>query len=259
MSEPATMHQIFSILADRHSLNILKMAYFGFKASGASYGGTLSKKQFYVRLRRLRDAGLIEKRDSFYKTTTLGSLLYNGQIKTMEDILTNYWNLKAIDILKARQDFPSHQKETVINEILQNSNLKKIVNGTHLSGFNIIKDFNSLINEVLKLIDNAEQISVENRINAILRVPPNKKTFELINSIIRSPRFDLRKGNVPISFLVIDGIQVIYETANYMNPEQFTIAISNYDDPYLAQQFITYFKLLSKDATVPRLLASIRG
>jgi hypothetical protein len=295
MSEPATMHQIFSILADRHSLNILKMAYFGFKASGASYGGTLSKKQFYVRLRRLRDAGLIEKRDSFYKTTTLGSLLYNGQIKTMEDILSNYWNLKAIDILKARQDFPSHQKETVINEILQNSNLKKIVNATHLSGFTIIKDFNGLINEVLKLIDNAqseiyfatryhdphvsakafekfdsgvnlhildgnpEQISVENRINAILRVPPNKKTFELINTIIRSSRFDLRKGNVPISFLVIDGIQVIYETANYMNPEQFTIAISNYDDPYLAQQFITYFKLLSKDATVPRLLASIRG
>lgn len=294
MSEQATVEKVFSLLADRHSVNILRMAYSSFKGSSTSYVGNLSKKQFYVRLRRLRDAGLIEKRGTFYKTTTLGSLIYNSHVKTMDNILANYWNLKAVDVLRARQDFPSDKKETVINEIIQNSDLKRLINGTHLSGFTIIKDFNHLTKEVLKLLDNAQkeiyfatryydqhvsdkvferfnkgvaihmldgnpsQISVENRLNAILRVPPSKDAFDAIHSMIRSPRFDLKQAEVPVSFMVVDGVQIISETVNYVNPEQFTMAISSYDDPYLAQRFIEYFDILARNAKVPRLLASVR-
>lgn len=294
MSESVTTEQVFSILADRHSANILKMAYSGFKASSTSYTGNLSKKQFYVRLKRLRDAGMVEKRNAFYRTTTFGSLVFNSHIKTMDGILANFWNLKAIDVLKAREDFPSQQKERVITEIIQSSSLKGIVNSTHLSGFTIVKDFNGLINEVIKILDNAnkevyfatryhdphvsgkvferfshgaevhildgnpEQISVENRLNAILRTPPDKEMYEMVSEMIRSPRFDLKKAEVPVSFMVIDGTQVVYETINYASPEEFTVAISSYDDPYMAQRFITYFNLLSKKAVMPHLLVSVR-
>jgi predicted transcriptional regulator len=290
-----TSGEVFSILSDRIASNILKSAYSGLRASSTNYVGTISKKQFYVRLKRLREAGLIEKRDSFYRTTTLGSLIYNGHIKTLEEALSNFWQLKAIDLLKARKDFPSHQKELVIDEIIRGSNLKNIVNSTHLFGFAVIKDFNSLIIEVMKLLENAqkeiyfatryhdpyissktfekfnkgvtlhmldsnpEPINIENRINAILRTPPNRETFELINNMIKSSRFDLKRiTNLPASFLVIDGIQVIYETINYTNPEQFTLALAHYDDSYLAQQFIRYFKLISKEAVAPKLLQRIR-
>jgi DNA-binding transcriptional ArsR family regulator len=295
MPEKITSGEIFSILSDRISSNILKSAYSGLRASSTNYIGKISKKQFYVRLKRLREAGLIEKRDSFYRTTTLGSLIYNGHIKTLEEALSNFWQLKAIDLLKARKDFPSHQKEIVIDEIIRGSNLKDIVNSTHLFGFAVIKDFNGLIIEVMKLLENAENeiyfatryhdphvssrtfekfskgvtlhmldgnpepINIENRINAILRTPPNRETFELMNNMIKSSRFDLKRTtNLPASFLVIDGIQVIYETINYANPEQFTLALAHYDDSYLAQQFIKYFKLISKDAVAPKLLQRIR-
>lgn len=294
---PITSEQIFSILSDKTSLNILKAAYSGLKASSTYYNhigaGKLSKKQFYVRLKRLREAGLIEKQaNSFYRTTTLGSLVYNSHIKTLEEALANYWQLKSIDILKSRKDFPAEQKELVTEEILKGSNLKNIVNLTHLSGFTIVKDFNHLIMEVIKLLDNAQneiyfasryhdphvankifetfskgvvlhildgnpdQISVENRINAVLRTPPNKETFEQINNVIRSSRFDLKRtpNSLPASFLVIDGKQVLYETLNYSNPEQFAIALAHYDDTYLAQQFINYFKLLSINTITPRIL-----
>ncbi|HVX01745.1 MAG TPA: hypothetical protein VHA09_01180 [Nitrososphaera sp.] len=270
------------------------MAYSGFKASSTSYTGNLSKKQFYVRLKRLRDLGMVEKRDAFYRTTTFGSLVFNSHIKTMDDILANFWNLKAIDVLKAREDFPSQQKERVITEIIQSSSLKGIVNSTHLSGFTIVKDFNGLINEVIKILENAnkevyfatryhdphvsskvferfshgaevhildgnpDQISVENRLNAILRTPPDREMYEMVSAMIKSPRFDLKKAEVPVSFMVIDGTQVVYETINYASPEQFTVAISSYDDPYMAQRFITYYNLLSKNAVMPRLLASVR-
>jgi predicted transcriptional regulator len=293
--QASSMEQVFATLADRHSLNIVKMAYFGLKGSSMSYKGNISKKQFYARLKRLREIGVIEKRNSIYKTTTFGSLIYNGQIKALEDIIANYWNLKAVDVLKSRQDFPLNEKEKLIEEMIQNTSLKSIVNGTHLSGFSVIKDYNKLILEVTKLLESAEkevylatryhdphfsklmfhkvaneglmmhmldglpdQISVENRLNAILRVPPNRETFEMVNKIIKSQRFELRKAKLSASFMVVDGTTVCYETTDYLNPEQFTLAISQYDDPYLAQRFISYYRTLVKDAKVPQLIESIR-
>ena len=295
MPETVTSEEIFSILSDRISKNIIKSAYSGLRASSKNYIGKISKKQFYVRLKRLREAGLIEKRDTFYRTTTLGSLIYNAHVRTLEEALANFWQLKAIDVLKTRKDFPSFQKEVVIDEIIRGSNLRDIVNSTHLSGFAVIKDYNRLVVEVLKVIDNAQKeiyfatryhdphvssktfqkfsegvaihfldalpqpITIENRLNAILRTPPNRETFERINNMIRSPRFDLKRApNLPASFIVVDGIQVIYETTNFTNPEQFSIAIAHYDDTYLAQQFINYFQSLSKDAPTAKLLQSVR-
>lgn len=295
MLEQATMDQIFSILADRHSLNIMKMAYSGFKASSIAYVGNISKKQFYVRLKRLKDAGLIEKRNSVYRTSTFGSLIYNGQVKPLEEILVNYWHLKAVDVLKAKADFPLQQKEKVIEEILQNSSLRGIINSTHLSGFSVIKDFNRLVIEVMKLLEgaqhevymatryhdphfanllfkkianegltmhmidgNPDQISVESRLNAVLRTPPDRETAEMVNKIVKSGKLYLRKGVVSASFLVVDGTSVCYETTNYANPEQFTLAISHYDDPYLASRFISYYKIMTKDAVSSKLLASIK-
>jgi len=72
--------------------------------------------------------------------------------------------------------------------------------------------------------------------------------------LLKSSRFDLRRlPNLPVSFIAVDGIQVVYETVNFANPDQFTVAVSKYDDPYFAQRFIQYFKLLSKESTIPEI------
>ena len=84
--------ELFSLLSDRGSVNLLKAAYTGLKTNSSNFVGNLSKRQFYTRLRRLCDFGLIEKRDlgvtgsgkSMYRTTSLGSIIYNGHIETME-------------------------------------------------------------------------------------------------------------------------------------------------------------------------------
>ena len=106
---------------------------------------------------------------------------------------------------------------------------------------------------------NPDQITVGSRLAAIIRTPPNKETAELVKKMVKSPRFNLKRlPDLPQSFMVVDGIQVVYDTVNFINPEQFTIAISKYDDAYMAQRFIEYFKLLSKDATIPKLLEENR-
>lgn len=304
--------QIFAILSDKSTVNLLRTAYER-SLRLSSYVGKLSKKQFYAKLKNLCNAGLVEKReDAYYRTTTLGSLVYNGHVRTLEDALTNFWELKAIDILKKREDFPADRKESIIDELVSGSNLKNFTNSTHLTGFAMIKDFNRLIIEVIRMLENAkkeiyfasryhdphvskkmfdkvdkgvrvhfldgnpEQISVESRLNAILRTPPDPETFRRVNRIIRSSGFELKRlgpttivnntktntNNTSViprfnSFLVTDSNQVIYENINYGNPEEFTVAIAKYDDTYLAEQFINYWRLLSRDAVVPKLLESV--
>ena len=308
MPQEVTTEQIFTVLSDNTSVGLMKTAYAG-RLTSSNYVGKLSKKQFYTKLKRLCNTGLVEKReDAYYRTTTLGSLVYNGHVKTLEDALTNFWQLKAIDILKTREDFPADRKESIIDEIVKGSNLKNFINSTHLTGFAIIKDFNRLVIEVIRMLEDAkkevyfasryhdphvskkmfdkidkgvtvhfldgnpQQISVESRLNAILRTPPNEEIYKTVNRLIRSHCFELKSlepttivsnGNNTVipkfnSFLVIDGNQVLYENINYGNPEEFTVATARYDDTYLAEQFISYWKLLSKDAVVPKLLETAR-
>ena len=294
--------ELFSLLSDRGSVNLLKAAYTGLRTNSSNFVGNLSKRQFYTRLRRLCDFGLIEKRDvgvtgsgkSMYRTTSLGSIIYNGHIETMEQALSNYWELKAIDILKTNPNFPPVQKDAIINQLVQsNDRLNRMLNSTYLSSFSVIKDFNRLIIEVMRVLDNAqknvyfasryhdshvssklfetfskgiglhiidstpEQISLEKRINAIVRKAPNRDTFKMIDKMIRAPsnKFELlRVSDLPVSFIVVDELQVVYETVNHTNPQQFTSALACYDDAYLAQQFIKYFKILSEKAHVPQII-----
>src|SRR6476619_6366395 len=289
---PILSEDIFAILGDKQSVEILDAASTGF----LSFNGipNQTKKQYYVRLKRLVDIGLIEKQRRIYKLTSFGSIVYENHLKTMEKIIPNYWQIKSFDILKNRNDFPIGQNEKITNEYVETTGLKDVINTTHLSSFSVVKRFDDLIVEILKVLDNAEkevyfatshhdphvsskvfekigkgvtilldgnpeQITVESRLTAIIRTPPNRETAEVVKNIVKSPRFDLKRlPHLPQSFMVVDGIQVVYDTVNFINPEQFTIAISKYDDTYMARRFIEYFRILSKDATTPKLLEEIR-
>jgi predicted transcriptional regulator len=290
---PVLAEDVFAIMGDKQSVQILTAASTGLRSSSNGIRNQ-TKKQYYVRLKRLVDMGFMEKHQSVYKLTTFGTIVYD-HLKTMEKIVPNYWQIKSIDVLKSRQDFPPEQKEKIMNEYIETSKLKDVINTTHLTSFSVVNQFDDLIVEVLKVLDNAErevyfatryydphvsakifekftkgvtihildgnpeQISVESRLAAIIRTPPNRETAEMVKKITRSSRFDLKRlPELPLSFMVVDGIQVVYDTVNFINPEQFTIAISKYDDAYTAKRFIEYFKMLSKDATTPKLLEEMR-
>ena len=291
---PILAEDVFALLGDKQSVEILIASAAGLQSTSNGIGNQ-TKKQYYVRLKRLVDFGLIEKHQSIYKLTSFGSIVYENHLKTMDKIIPNYWQIKSIDVLKSRHDFPPEQKEKIMNEYIETTNMNEVLNATQLSSFSVVKKFDDLIVEVLKIMDNAEkeiyfatryhdpyvstkvfekfskgvtihildgnpeQISVESRLAAIIRTPPNRETAEMVKKITKSPRFDLKRlPELPLSFMVVDGIQVVYDTVNFINPEQFTIAISKYDDTYTAKQFIDYFKTLSKDATTPKLLEEMR-
>ncbi len=66
---PIVAEDVFAILGDKQSVEILSAAYIGLQPSSNGIGH-LSKKQYYVRLKRLGDIRLIEKQQSVYKLTT---------------------------------------------------------------------------------------------------------------------------------------------------------------------------------------------
>jgi DNA-binding transcriptional ArsR family regulator len=287
-----TIFQIFEVLSDPLMAKMLRIAYSGVKGDFSNVVGNLTKRQYSSRLQRLKEMGLVEKqRHSMYRTTSLGSLVYDSNYRTLEKLLDGFWHLQAVDVLKARTDLPGTEREILIKQLLEVSELNQIVNDTHLSGFSIVRDFESLIVEVLRVLDNAkkevyfasryhdphvsglaikkfasgvklhiidgnpEQTSLDSRINAILRTAPDKETYNQVVEMIRSPKFELlRLDNLPTSFIVVDERQVVYETVSYVNPHEFTIAVANYDDSYLAEKYITYFHLLKKNAHSPKFI-----
>ena len=100
---PILAEDIFAILGDKQSVDILGAPSTGFLSSKGIPNQT--KKQYYVRLKRLVDIGLIEKQHRIYKLTSFGTIVYENHAKTMDKIIPNYWQIKSFDILKSRNDF----------------------------------------------------------------------------------------------------------------------------------------------------------
>jgi hypothetical protein len=155
-------------------------------------------------------------------------------------------------------------------------------------GISIIKNYNDLVEEIIKTLDKAvkrvyfasrfhdptflrklmellergvdiriidglpEQISLENRVNSVLRTPPNKETFDKVMDMVNSPLFNVRMQEIPITFLIVDDSIVLYEMINPVNPERFALAVKTQRESYLATQFVHYFLDLWRGGANPR-------
>ena len=120
---PVLADDVFAILGDKPSMEILTAASTGLRSSSNGISSQ-TKKQYYVRLKRLVDMGFIEKQNSVYKLTSFGTIVYENHLKTMEKIVPHYWQIKSIDVLKSRNDFPAEQQEKIMSEYIETTGLK---------------------------------------------------------------------------------------------------------------------------------------
>jgi DNA-binding HxlR family transcriptional regulator len=106
---PVLAEDVFTILGDKQSVEILGASHAGLHSTSNGIGNQ-TKKQYYVRLKRLVDMGLIEKHESIYKLTSFGSIVFENHLKTMDKIVPNYWQMKSIDVLKSSLIFLPNRK-----------------------------------------------------------------------------------------------------------------------------------------------------
>ena len=101
----------------------------------------LTRKQYYSRMSRLLQAGLVKRQKGRYLLTAFGKVIYSAQMNLeakIENALDNYWKLKAIDSL----EMPSREETgKVICALIENEEIKTILMNeeSHLSAEAVIK------------------------------------------------------------------------------------------------------------------------
>jgi len=115
---------IFAVLSDAITVKMLKLAASGFRARGG-YSNKLkiTKKQYSSRLHKLVELGLIHKKSGVYVLTALGQIVDLIMLKIGDEVVTNYWRLKAIDSFA--KELPAEEKRKIINSILSDTVIKE--------------------------------------------------------------------------------------------------------------------------------------
>lgn len=283
MLKRPNLEDILGALADKHSIRIFKQASTGLKSgqSGLEKIG-LTKKQFYSRLKKLVNLGLISKGEGVYKHTSLGTLVNSTQIKPMEEALIDYWDLLAIDELKQSKLIPQQERERIIQSIINETRLKNYLT-QESQPIKIIKTYDELTREVLRLIDlarseifiasryyepnvslrmmkklgegtslnildgNPSGTSLVSRLKTALNDPA---TRSLAKAMLESPKVRIRNRILEYSFIVVDEEYCGFEVVNPLSPHEFNLAVE-FKDQELSRKMIGLFENLWASSELP--------
>ena len=117
---------VLGVIADDASLELFKLIA-GTSASSEVLRSkiTLTRKQYYSRLYRLTQSGLVKRRDNAYSLTALGKVLYYAQAM-IECALENYWRIKAIDSLGG-SEIPAEEHKKLVESLIPDKGIKDIL------------------------------------------------------------------------------------------------------------------------------------
>lgn len=96
---------VLRTIADEKSMQLF---LFIATSQGGIRGDTLKKqakvtrKQFYSKLARIKESGLVVKKGGKYALTTFGRIVYEAQ-KKVEVALADFWKLRAMDMLESSE------------------------------------------------------------------------------------------------------------------------------------------------------------
>ena len=127
MAKSQTPAAVFRTIADDKSLDLFKTIAQGVIDSETLKNKTkLTRKQYYSRLARMTKAGLVRKKSGKYLLTAFGKVVHDSQI-TVENALTSYWKLRAIDSLETSNELPKEEQQKLIDALLDDQEIKGIL------------------------------------------------------------------------------------------------------------------------------------
>lgn len=86
----------------------------------------ITRKQYYSRLFKMVQCGLVKRKDNKYLLTALGRVMYDAQA-TIENALSNYWKIHAIDSLKVAESIPLEEQKRLIETLIKDQEIKNIL------------------------------------------------------------------------------------------------------------------------------------
>lgn len=127
MAKSQTTATVLRTIADDKSMDLFRtIAQSSIDSESLKTKTKLTRKQYYSRLSRMTKAGLVRKRSGKYNLTAFGKVVYDSQV-TIDNALTNFWKLKAIDSLEMSNELPKEEQQKLIDTLLDNQELKGIL------------------------------------------------------------------------------------------------------------------------------------
>jgi predicted transcriptional regulator len=96
-------------------------------SEGLLANAQLTRKQYYSRMSRLINSGLVHRKKGKYTLTSLGKVTYNSYT-SIQYAVSNYWKLKAVDYFEIANDNISKDEVlNLINALIGNDDKLKTV------------------------------------------------------------------------------------------------------------------------------------
>ena len=125
-----SLHTVDSVLAsisDNQSLELFRLiAVTNGTSETLRTKINLTRKQYYSRLSRMTKAGIVKRKNGRHSLTAFGKVVYDAQT-TIEKAVNSYWKLKAIDSLEMSEDLPNEERLKLIDNLLDNKDIKEIL------------------------------------------------------------------------------------------------------------------------------------
>ena len=86
----------------------------------------ITRKQYYSRLSKMMNAGLIKRSNGRLILTAFGRIVYQVQ-KTIEDASTNQWKLRAIDSIELSDELPMEERKKLLESLIDNKQIRDIL------------------------------------------------------------------------------------------------------------------------------------
>jgi hypothetical protein len=119
---------VLEVLSDRASLELIKEIATRNSVAGESLMSLsgLTRKQYYSRVQKLKQQGLISRRFGLLSLTSFGKVLYDCQHK-IDNAIADIYSLKAIDSFKDSKELNNEQRKELIEKIITDGKLQSIL------------------------------------------------------------------------------------------------------------------------------------
>ena len=121
-----TARQVLEGISDERSQELLNFIAAGENCSDMVGESKMTRKQYYLRVSRLTNLGLIKRVEGRYALTTFGSVVYEAQLR-LAVAVNNRWKLKAFDTLYSENTIPVSERSQVMNQIISDTGNNEII------------------------------------------------------------------------------------------------------------------------------------
>jgi len=122
---------ILKVISDKQSLELLRIVALTKRDNNYNTDALMSKtkltsEQYYSRMSTLSNAGLIKSNNGKHTLSAFGKVAFYA-LTMIENGVTNYWKLKTIDSLEMSNDLPAEERKKLIDNLLDNQEIKNIL------------------------------------------------------------------------------------------------------------------------------------